>query len=106
MGDTSFWQVLYDLANAPIPLLNINGPENLSKISKVDSERPTKKELRKWNVSITNTGKKVLNNEEDYVLLNGIDCWFGGVHLSGKDARWRWDESKQILIHNDNALTE
>ena len=106
MGDTSFWQVLYDLANAPVPLLAIEGPENLSKINKVDSERLTKKELRKWNVSITNAGKKVLNKEEDYILLNGIDCWFGGVHLSGKEAQWRWDEEKQILIRNDNVLAE
>ena len=104
MGDTSFWQVLYDLANAPIPLLNIKGPESLNKINKVDSERLTKKELRKWNVSITNSGKKILKNEEDYILLNGIDCWFGGVHLSGKDARWRWDKDKQILIQNDKFL--
>jgi len=104
MGDTSFWQVLYDLANAKIPLLVIEGPENLDKINKVDSERLTKKELRKWNVSLTNTGKKVLKNEEDYILLNGIDCWFGGVQLSGKDAQWRWDKDKQILIQNDKIL--
>ncbi len=98
MGDTSFWQVLYCLTNQLVPLLKIEGPENLSKISKVDSERPTKKELRKWVVYITDAGKKVMKKEKDNILLNGIDCWLGGVHLSGKDAQWRWDEDNQKLV--------
>jgi len=57
----------------------------------------TKNELGKWNVSITDIGKKVLKNDEDYILLNGIDCWFGGVHLAGKNAQWRWDKNNQKL---------
>ena len=102
MGDTSFWQFIHDLATAPVPLLKVEGPETLDKISKVDCEMPTKKELRKWNVSITNAGKKVLNGEEDFIKLNGIDCWLGGVHLQGNDARWRWDEQSEKLIeHKD-----
>jgi len=98
MGDTSFWQVIHELSNSKIPLLKIEGSESLNKINKVDSKRLTKKELSKWNVSITDIGKKVLKNEEDYILLNGIDCWFGGVHLLGKDAQWRWDENNQKLV--------
>ena len=98
MGDTSFWQFIHDLATAPVPLLKVEGPETLDKISKVDCEMPTKKELRKWNVFITNTGKKVLNGEEDFIKLNGIDCWLGGVHLQGNDARWRWDEQSEKLL--------
>ena len=27
----------------------------------------------------------------DAVRLRGIDTWLGGVHLRGREARWRWD---------------
>jgi len=98
MGDTSFWQVIHDLATSPVPLLKVKGPETLSDLSKVDRERPTKKELRKWKISITDAGKKVLNGEEDFIHLNGIDCWVGGVHLQGNDSQWRWDNAIQKLV--------
>ncbi len=98
MGDTSFWQYIHDLAVCPVPMLNVKGPEQLEKISKVDREAPTKKELRNWDVSITDAGKKVLENKEDFIYLNGIDCWLGGVHLQGRKPRWRWDDSNQKLI--------
>ena len=94
IGDTSFWQVIYDLATAPIPMLKVTGPEKLDKMSKVDQEKPTKKELCKWEISITDAGKKVMNNEEDFIKLNGIDYWLGGVHLQGSDSQWRWDEQE------------
>ena len=28
--------------------------------------------------------------KKDQVALNGIDRWIGGVHLSGREVRWRW----------------
>ena len=98
MGDTSFWQIIHDMATATIPILDVTGPEKLNSLSKIDRENPTKKELRKWNVSITDIGKKVMNDEEDFIKLNGIDCWLGGVHLQGEDSQWRWDETIQKLV--------
>ena len=98
MGDTSLWQYIHNLAVCPVPLLNVEGPEQLANLSKVDREAPTKKELRKWEISITEIGKKVLADEEDFISLNGIDRWLGGVHLQGKDSRWRWDDTIQKLI--------
>ena len=41
---------------------------------------------------ITEQGKQVLRGEADFVRLNGIDLWLGGVHLQGAEAEWRWDE--------------
>ncbi|MCK4981881.1 MAG: DUF1835 domain-containing protein, partial [Victivallaceae bacterium] len=38
MGDTSFWQFIHDLASSSVPLLNVEGPEKLDEISKVDRE--------------------------------------------------------------------
>lgn len=100
MGDTSFWQYIHDLAVCPVPLLEVRGPESLDKLSKVDRQAPTKKELRKWEVFMTESGRKVFNNEEDFIHLNGIDRWLGGVHLQGKDARWRWDDTRRKLLES------
>jgi hypothetical protein len=33
----------------------------------------------------------VIRGAADRVRVNGIDRWFGGVHLQGHDAPWRWD---------------
>jgi hypothetical protein len=48
---------------------------------------------------VTEDGKAVLAGQEDFVATNGIDTWLGGIHLSGKEAAWRWDEdAKELLV--------
>jgi hypothetical protein len=42
-------------------------------------------------LAITDAGREVLAGSEDRVRRYGIDRWFGGVHLQGREARWRWD---------------
>ena len=42
---------------------------------------------------MTERGCAVLDGREDRIGLNGIDRWLGGVHLSGGEAVWRWDET-------------
>jgi len=98
MGDTSFWQYIHDLAVCTVPMLNVEGPEQLAKLSKVDRENPTTKELRRWEIAMTEAGRKVFNNKEDFIHLNGIDRWLGGVHLQGGEAKWRWDDTIQKLL--------
>ena len=53
---------------------------------------------RLWeqSVKLTPQGHAVLNAEEDFVRLNGIDRWLGGVHLS-KGTIWRWDSEEHCL---------
>jgi hypothetical protein len=41
---------------------------------------------------VTAEGRDVLQCRADHVRLNGIDRRLGGVHLSGEEAQWRWDE--------------
>lgn len=50
------------------------------------------------NVMLTPLGRAVLEGAADQVELNGIDRWLGGVHLSGTEARYRWDEGAQRLV--------
>lgn len=44
-------------------------------------------------VRVTETGTAVLRGRGDWVDLQGIDRWLGGVHLAGDDATWRWDRA-------------
>ena len=45
---------------------------------------------------ITGRGKAVLNGDADFIALNGIDTWLGGVHLTNTNL-WRWDEENGRL---------
>lgn len=78
MGDWSFWAVLEDLANGPHPLVRVSG--SLTGLG-----------LPKAVVELTPSGAAVLCGERDAVTLRGIDRWFGGTRLQGKQAAWRWD---------------
>jgi hypothetical protein len=46
---------------------------------------------------LTPTGKDVLNGKLDFVRLNGVDRWRGGVYLNGRGSVWRWDSDTQQL---------
>lgn len=49
--------------------------------------------------TITEQGRDLLSGKADWVeLCRGIDVWLGGVHLSGADAGWRWDDQTQKLV--------
>jgi len=69
MGDASFYRILSELASARHPLVHIAQAE----------------------VTITQTGRDVLEGRADHIQLNGIHRWLGGVHLEGAEAAWRWD---------------
>src|SRR5215218_11165041 len=36
--------------------------------------------------------------QRDRIEVNGIDRRLGGVHLTGGEPRWRWDESAYQLV--------
>ena len=77
LGDSQLWLTLVNLSEGNQPLLTTQS----------DNERvsPT------TTFKITDAGKAVLNGRSDFVHLNGVDQWLGGVHLQGSDRLWRWD---------------
>jgi hypothetical protein len=84
LGDAQLWLALVGLANAKNPLVtgqNGNGNSHLTK------ERASTTVFK-----LTDIGKAVLDGDADFVGLNEIDEWLGGVHLQGSDELWRWDE--------------
>lgn len=50
---------------------------------------------------ITDAGREVLSGGADAVRINGIDRWVGGVHLSGRDIRWRWDAEEERIAESE-----
>jgi hypothetical protein len=48
---------------------------------------------------ITEAGESVLDGRADFVEIKGIDTRLGGVHLSGKNNIWRWDDRAQRLSY-------
>jgi hypothetical protein len=46
---------------------------------------------------VTELGEAAIKGEADFVLLNGIDLWLGGVYLSDQRNLWRWDEQQNSI---------
>ena len=80
LGDTWAFDRLTLLAAAPTPLLEAAIP--------VAYDTPLR---------LTETGREVLAGRADHVALNGVDRWIGGVHLTGTDVPWRWDEGTESI---------
>ena len=83
MGDATFYHYLQRLAANPAPLI---------RYAEQESGSPAKARC-----GLTGVGRRVLAGEADAVELRGIDRWFGGVHLEGREAKWRWNEGKRSL---------
>ncbi|MCM3903581.1 MAG: hypothetical protein ND866_17905 [Pyrinomonadaceae bacterium] len=92
LGDAQFWNTLRRMCEAPKPLLNI---KNGNASGPLSSEN-----FNQMSFEITEAGDAVLNAQADFVEINGIETWLGGVHLLGKDNVWRWDSQKECLIYS------
>jgi hypothetical protein len=79
LGDSTFRVYLQRMVECPAPLI----------------------EVRNDSMRVTPLGHKVLVGNEDHVRLNGVDRWLGGVHLTGTEAAWRWDEREKRLKRAD-----
>ena len=83
MGDSIFWAILKDLAEAPNPLLTWNAPSTAGTVPN-------------GVLAITAAGRDVLARRTDHVALNGIDRWMGGLRLL--DGKWRWDGERLTRV--------
>jgi hypothetical protein len=82
LGDTWCFAMMERFSAAPHPLLTVSA-------TPVD---------RHTGLGLTEMGARVLAGDADHVTLNGIDRWIGGVHLLGRDVRWRWDDGVEAII--------
>jgi hypothetical protein len=49
------------------------------------------------SVTLTDTGRGVLDGHRDRIATCGIDRWLGGVHLKSDADVWRWDDRRQRI---------
>ena len=92
LGDAQFWLALQRMISAVEPLIEA------SDIPRASLDQPLTPEIvQKAKFRMTPAGVAVLNNEVDFVTLNGIEQWLGGVHLEASGRRWRWDEDSRRL---------
>ena len=52
-------------------------------------------------IMLTESGRAVLAGQLDRVAACGIDRWFGGVHLHGGAAMWRWNDARQAVVSGE-----
>lgn len=89
-GDAQLYLALEGMMSASKPLLTQQSMNHWSKDTA---------QMLLASFQLTADGEAVLAGEEDYVVTNGINTWLGGIHLTGREAAWRWDEdSEQLLV--------
>lgn len=93
LGDSQFWLSLRRMSATIQPLITIRGEAN----EEIDTPALTPEVVRHAKLEITRLGEAVLNGEADFVKLNPIEMWLGGVHLSGSKDLWRWDDQTEAL---------
>ena len=87
LGDSQLWMSLVDLTQGPQPLMSSEGEAEPYEIS------------LSTNFELTETGRSVLNDESDFIKINGIDKWLGGVHLQGNGEMFRWDAMNEKVTY-------
>ncbi len=88
LGDSQFWLALRRMIEAPQPLIKNGGSRETLDVN--IKPRAT--------FEITEVGRQVLKSDADFVELNGIDLWLGGVHLSHDRPMWRWDDDSERIV--------
>lgn len=86
MGDTEYWKFLRSLAAGKNPLLVIDGAAEVTDYRQVP-------DFLNRSVTLTALGQQVLAGAADRVRRQGIDEWYGGLHLQDHDVPWRWDRA-------------
>ena len=86
-GDAQVYLVLKRMVDAPRPLLR-----------EIDRNSSMGTAMLNTSFAITDDGKEVLAEQQDFIVENGIDQWLGGVHLEGPEAQWRWDGDTNTLL--------
>lgn len=102
LGDAQFWLALQLLSRARSPLLEIENDGR--KNGEHGQQVLTPEIVRKARFKMTALGQSVLKGETDFVVLNGIDLWLGGVHLHDKNNLWRWNEQSGTIVFSSSEF--
>lgn len=95
MGDLEYWYTLRRMSQAPYPLLEFEGSNPFPDYGQSSTS------FYNAGVRLTDFGNRVTDKEVDWVTKQGIDAWYGGVHLQGNSPQWRWDPVAQKIRSKD-----
>jgi len=84
-GDSQVAAYLEEMCEGEEPLLTVES------IDDTDEE--------KSNIAITPAGREVAAGRRDWLAMNPVDRWLGGVELTPEKI-WRWDEDQGRVISN------
>lgn len=94
MGDWSTFRRLAALCDGPVPLLRCRSgaPFRYPPRDKIDIDI-----LRLQRLTLTESGRQILDGAADAARLNPVDYWLGGVHLHSDRPLWRWNAQDRSL---------
>lgn len=96
LGDSTFYTDIEDLCVSSIPMLGRVDGAAFERSRGWPAVVP--RNFAEQKLALSDAGRKVVKGELDFIALNGIDRWIGGVHLCGPTARWRWDEESRSML--------
>ena len=86
-GDTGYWQIISRLANTEQPAITIDKK----------GDKPVE-----WQVTPTALVENLLNNEADWLMLNSVNRWVGGVNIdTHKDKIWRVNRQTKTVLQSN-----
>jgi hypothetical protein len=91
LGDSSFWAVLEQLSGSAQALLQLPEGVKLTMPSKPDQV-----------LSVKTLGLEVLSGKRNWLEIEGINRWVGGVHLTHENT-WCWDSKAASLARIVNG---
>jgi len=107
VGTVGEWSAEIDCPNDPeIFRLLVSMDQTQCKNPLVET-RGNRQLMRETEVALTFHGREVLEGRANYVELNGIDRWIGGVHLSSRENRvWLREGDSLVRAHIAQTPTE
>jgi hypothetical protein len=93
-GDSTFARYIERMSLHPNPLLTRPSGDSIV----APATENDYKAFFNEPMILTQAGVAVLDAKRDWIEMGGSDRWIGGVHLDGRDARWRWNPDSQTLL--------
>jgi len=96
VSDIQLYELVREFLHARVPLLQI------AQQPRMDIEQMSFSEFHDLKIQLTPFARELLMSKSDYVAVNGIDRWIGGVHLKGQAVPWRFDSASGHLKEADS----